>query len=170
MPMLGFSKSSYTEYFINCHILNEEEPKLVIIFDNIEDIDLNLQIYKLKKYYTFEKISTINDEIVVILKIPDVYIKDYNKFLQGKYSTFSEDYKKTLMKIHGSKGLSGVNEKGLPLVSIYDVINPSKDKIRELENILGVKKGIIKEIYDIPNLDLEYYKSIKELKKIYGDN
>ena len=81
-------------------------------------------------------------------------------FINGKYSEFSNEYKQILTNIYGY----GVFQNGT-LVTMYDIIYPRKDKIRQIMESLNVEKSIkLIEVFDIPNLNYEIYQHIDELK------
>ena len=169
LPIIGYPKEYYTKYFINSYIIPDKQFKLAIVFENVEDEALEVQLYRLNNYFNFRETYLDDDdkERVVIVDLDDIWKDDYNKFLEGSYSKFSKKLKDTLVKIHGRVVATGTNDYGLPRVSMYDVIYPSKEKLENLEKVL-VTTLEKREVYDSPDLDREIYRTIEELKGEYA--
>lgn len=98
----------YLYDFRGIFILNELSPEY-----NEQDEILHL-LFEFKTQIHFDIINKFfMDETVIheyqpdsyhqvyLFKIPEKYRSDYHKFLKGKYSEISEDYKRTIMSYHG---------------------------------------------------------------------
>lgn len=166
LPMLGVPISQFSPYMIDCNIINEGFPKIVVIFDNIDDEPLKMLIYKLQSDYLFLDCEYDDDdkEVVMFFDIPKEFKKDFEAFVGGKYSKFSEDYKKRLTLYFGKKTCE---EAGL--VTMWDTINPTDKKRQEIADKYDISIDSIKELISIPNLEHEIYRTIEELKGFYGD-
>lgn len=81
-------------------------------------------------------------EYVYLLSIPEQYIEDYLYFLLGKYSNFSEKYRKDLYKLLGKHYKSN---------NIYKVIERDEGLKKKLEDLVGEsldKEAELTSIYD----------------------
>lgn len=154
---------------IEVYITNKAE--LISIYENLDTEIINMQIYKLTNDSSFLDHGENKDELFVINEIPKKFIKDYKLFLDGKYSEFSEELKERLIKINGKSTFKvggSLNKKGLPGLTVYDMINPSVEKRKELADILGVDVKLVKEVYDPPKLENELYLKLDKFKEKYG--
>jgi hypothetical protein len=69
---------------------------------------------------------------MMVFRIPSKYVSDYISFLDGKYSKFSDDYKKLFPQFT-------YNEKAMPIEStIWRVIHKSDALRKELERFFTV--------------------------------
>ena len=151
--------------------ISDKKAQLISVYKNIDTEVINMQIYKLTNHYSFIDHGEEEDELYVVNEIPKKFIKDYNLFLNGKYSEFSDELKDRLSKINGKttfKVGGGLNKKGLPGLTVYDMINPSEEKRKELADILGVDVKLVKEVYNPPNLENEIYLKLDKFKEKYG--
>lgn len=164
--MLDYNPSEYEPFIIDCNIIQEENPKLVVIFDNIDDDSLKMLVYKLQSIYLFEdcRYDDKDREVVLIFNIPKEYKKDFEMFTEGKYSKFSEKYKKRLISYFGKETCTEFAQ-----FSMFDALYPTEKKRKERAQDLNHNNWEdIKELFSVPNLDYERYLTIKELEKIYG--
>lgn len=152
---------------------NDNTPKVVFSLENVDDETLTMDIYKLQLHHCFVEgdFGGENDEEVnIFLNIPKIWNEDFNKFIKGKYSEFSDAYKKHLTQIYGSSRASekdGLGIDGLPAVHMYDVIYPTDEIRARFANVLGVNiKEIGHEIMEAPNIEIESWKSLKELEEV----
>lgn len=169
LPIFGYARSYYTDKFIGMYLegLDTKNPRVACVFENVDDEDLTMHIYKLANTHYFDEsiVDDSNKEVVLFLKVESKYKEDLNKLINGQYSEFSTLYKDLLIKHYGV----GTNTKFLnderPGVSVHDAINPTKEKRQLLANALLVDVGLIKEVLDKPELEEERYYTVKELKK-----
>lgn len=93
------------------------------------------QRLRVKSEYLLEYFCGIQDNkhlIMMVFRIPDKYSTDYINFLDGKYSKFSEDYKKLFPR-------HAYNERAQPIEStIWRVIHKSEELKKELERFFTV--------------------------------
>lgn len=162
LPVIGQlsglkSYMDYSRYFIDSYILDEESPKLVFCFDNEDAEDLNMIFYKLANDYTLVENGVDEDELFSVHYLPTEYRKDYFKFKEGKFSEFSDNIKEKIMKGHQRTTAIDKRANGLPGASVWDILNPSDKKKREMANYLGVHISTIKELIDPPDMELEKY-------------
>jgi hypothetical protein len=171
LPMLGFPKSHYDNWLIDCYI-KVEDKKIVIVLGNETNDDLSMLVYKLQALSEWESedLYDDNNEIVITCKVPSQYLEDFNKFLSGDYSKFSEKYKELLFRKGFYTKLTADNsldKYGFPVKSVYEMVYPPEGKLKILEKAIGVKLHK-REIMSSPDLILEEYKSVSELIQIYG--
>jgi len=168
-PLLHINNE--VNYLIDVLIVQEGFPQIVVIFDNVDYEPLKMDIYKLQNCpeYIDAVFDDSDKEVVMFFDIPKDYREDFELFTQGKYSRFSHKYKEMLTKKYGeSRMLSFSSETKLPNVSIYDAIYPTQERKEALSSALKCDiKEINDEVLSPPEVELEEYKTIEELKYTY---
>lgn len=110
-PMIGLTNSVQKGFFINLEgvfLLNEDYPqlkdKLYILFRMSTDQKYRIFEQGLlnASYYNFNYEPDKYYKIFVF-DIPAEYKREYLKFLVSKYSEFSDNYKKSIIKFHKYK-------------------------------------------------------------------
>jgi len=167
LPLLDIRLSHGTEnsdYLIDVNFIKSEK-QIILIFDNFDYEPLKMDLYKLtvNPYYIDAFYSEDNSEICFQFKVSPRLEDDFNLFIEGKYSEFSATYKSILTKYYGDKRAEGINSKGLPNVSIYDVINPLNSTKKLFADQLKVELKYIKEVLDPPKIEFEEFKKLEEL-------
>lgn len=166
LPMLDYPLDEYEPYLIDCNVVLDP-GKLVVIFDNLDDDPLSMLVYKLQSSYLYLDSNFDDDdkEVVMFFDIPKEFKEDFIRFTQGKYSEFSDKYKKKLISFFGKETSSVYAQ-----FSMYDALYPTEEKRKERAGDLGYDQWEdIKELFSIPTLEYEEYKSIEDLKLIYGE-
>lgn len=159
LPTIGYCKNDFNDKLINVHINNDfDDPRLLLIIDYDPSMQESLARLQQNNIYVGHTIN--EDEAIIEFRIPHKYHDIFNKFIKGKYSEFNNEYKQILTNINGYK----VNYKGR-VVTIYDAIHPRKDKIKQIADELLVDISIIKEVFDIPDLEYEIYQPIEQLER-----
>lgn len=156
-------------YLINCHIENLQNPKIICIlsnrFDKPEEPFISL-LQRLSYHYSFSEswYDNENEEIVFSFDVNKKFLKDYEYFLQGRYSLFSDDLKKRLVTAYGA--VTGPKH----LVNIWDAIYPSDKKRMAIAENLGINVELMPfgEVFDPPEIEIERYYTINDLKLKYG--
>jgi hypothetical protein len=164
LPMLGIPISQYEPYIIDCNIIVEGFPKIVVIFDNVDDEPLKMLIYRLQSEYLFLDCEYDDDdrEAVLFFDVPKEFKGDFELFIKGSYSKFSDVYKNRLIKYFGK-----VTCEDWGLVTMWDTIHPREHKRNQIAEKYGVEADQIIELISSPDLEHEIYKTIEELKEIY---
>jgi len=167
LSMLGIPPVQYEPYIIDCNIIIEGFPKIVVIFDNFDDEPLKMLIYKLQSDYLFVDCEYGDDdkEVIMYFDVPKEFKKDFECFIKGSYSKFSEAYKKRLITYFGKTTCEDWG-----LVSMYDTIYPKPHKQEQIAEKYGAKLEDIKELISSPDLEHEIYRTIEELKEVYDKN
>lgn len=156
-----------------------ESDKFVLTFDNVDYEPLKMDIYRLQNHSSFCDIDFGDDnkEINLLMKVPEEFKTDFDKYLEGKYSKFSKHYKILLTNKYNDERKQGFNDRnGLPNLSVFDVIYPNEDCREKLAQSLSIGSSIVKfdenadiELIDAPNREVEDFKTVEELKIIYGN-
>ncbi len=166
LPMLNCKLYHINEkinYLIDVNFAQMGFPQIILIFDNIDYEPLKEDAHRLSMIpeYVAAEFADDNKEIIMYFDIPLKYRKDFELFVKGAYSEFSEEYKKLLVEKYGNTRLTGFSETTeLPNVGVYDVIYPLKETKKQFAKILMVKPELIKEVLDPPNLEEEEFKEI----------
>lgn len=168
LPMVGLSIFDFDDTLINAHVKHGESPSLVIIVkNNINDDNLSIIINKLMAYKEYVDMWTDDDdkEICIEMKVPQRLLKNYHKFIDGKYSKFDEKYKDKLISIYNREVI--VDSRKL---TVYSVLYPQEFKRKQIGEWLGVDWKLIGEVKDIPTLNYEIYRTIDQLKLLDRNN
>lgn len=176
LPMLETSlihinKDKDINYLIDVSFIQIGFPQIVLIFDNVDYVPLKEDIHRLsmKSSYIGAEYDDEEKEVCMFFDVPTEFKKDFELFTHGKYSQFSEKYKKVLTNIYTTKRDNGVSPSTmLPNVSMYDVLYPTNDLRKLMAKQLSTDNHIvdwtmINEILDPPNIELEEFKTIEEL-------
>lgn len=143
LPGLHISTNlkNFTRYFVNSFINDEgiehivRNPLFVLFKTKAFDEDWEEFAKSLKKsprcVYEYVVGKFEDDYLVMFLfEYPIAYREDYYKFLEGKYSQFSEHFKKLFEKTY-------TNEKGEEIEhSLYGVVNKTPTFKKRLEKLI----------------------------------
>lgn len=169
--MFGFNKDFYPEEFISSYIIDVTKPKLALCFENKDGDNLKECLKILQNHQEFESINYDDDdqEVVLILSIPERHKNNYHNFKIGRYTLFDDDYKEELMDVHGR--VSG-NGKAIMMI---DALHPSfqAKKFRAEKSGCEINDLPNGEVMSIPDMDLELYCTTSEItkekaKRLYG--
>lgn len=164
LPMVGINYKQIPSNFINCYIL--EDYKCVLVFDKLMDYD---EIYYhfmhrvMDNNPNFREYIDLEEEAIFIFNIQDRYRNDFDLFVKGAYSRFSEDYKKVLIGFFGRQSIPQGH-----LVTEYNVIYPEDFKRKQIAEHLSFKDSIIEknmivEVLHKPNMKEEIFTHIDVL-------
>lgn len=161
LPMLDIKIAEYGPYLIDCCVEMGGFPQIVIILDNSESEQLKMLVYKLQLFYSYLDSDFDDDQKEIVMKfdVPVEYKKDFEHFLSGSYSKFSDLYKNKLIKLYGRETCAEFAK-----FSMFDVIHPTEKKRKERAESLNHNEWQdIKEVLSKPDLEFEEYKKIEEL-------
>lgn len=158
MPLLNISKSTLNKRVINAYIHDEEfeddsSYRLFLVHSNYQDIEFKEWEESLLNHKDLVASYDINDTSygVKVFDIPQYFHKDFDLFMQGKYSEMSLEAQKLVEKFH--------------LDPFYKQVFTKDRKRKEyVESIIGESIGK-QEVYSIPNIQDETLD--KEKKKKY---
>lgn len=173
MPAIGFNiHSSQTRpYFVNAFLDDKgcqheyERPIFVLLktrtFSDTGWKRLNNELQKKPEFITSYDCGTQNehDLIMYVFQCNDFYKDDYYNFRKGKYSKFSDAYKKKFSEII-------IDEKGHPVKSImYGVINRTDEMKKKVAKMLKLEYKFVneelEELWERPRREREYYRFLK---------
>ncbi len=164
IPIFEYSLPKYTKNFINFYIKDHKKRKLVIVFEESEDEDFNIFISILAENPYFSQCWNDDNELIIEMEIPITFHYDFQMFLEGKYSEFSDKFKNMLTRFYGKE--QSANNK----VTMYEVLYPSEEKRKLIANELDVDVKIMpNEVFSIPKLDDEKYLTIEEFNNKYKE-
>lgn len=179
LPMIGIKKGYLRNFFLNSYIredrqYNVDDPNYRPLFlaikkpnkgdvQTIERWFLLDQSLKSKREYTTSfyggKLDETTDIIVYEYDVNrSPYAADYDLFLQGKYSEFSQLYKHGKIKIVGDKFVSIFPEKltngaGEIMSNIaFQIIHKDPALRESIENTLQVELSPDVELWDAPDI------------------
>lgn len=110
---------------------------------------------KSKNYITEYDVGIRDDKyfLMLVFSVPEEFEKDYNNFRIGRYSLFSENYRKKFPEyLDKEKKRKNIH---------WKIINKSDDLRKEIEQTFGLTDTYLKtanEIWDIPRKEREYYR------------
>lgn len=142
LPMLGINlnlfKNFYNVYNQSVYEKNNEDRKIYIVYktENINQEILN-SISK-SVYYLDNK--DIDSFTIIRYRVPSIYLNDFKLFCNGKYNSFSKEYKNLLLKCYS------INK-----VEFEKILNTLPKTKQELAEKFNVNIEDIKEVYSIPD-------------------
>lgn len=147
LPMIGLSLGSNLTGLLNCYLgdvndLNLDEYKNFHLFLLMKEPNI-----KLRSMVGFVRQYRATDGIMYIFRIPAEYEDDYLKFILGKYSEFSNNYKAQVYKLLNKPYRDGI---------IYQVLNKSANARKIIEEKVGQSIGD-QEVMSIPDMNKEIY-------------
>lgn len=153
--MLGYSFQFYGVDYHNTYIGGDNQKDVLYLtfrkpLEDPEGFHKVLHTLSLDEYYIGFKES--KDWFIIKMYVPMQYISDFYKFLDGKYSKLSEDYKENLLALVGEFDRTKILYNKTKL-ALY----PNKEARKKLEEVLNVTLEKDAEIASIPNLDVERY-------------
>lgn len=150
LPLIGRNKDWYTpalkDVFLRDNLRDDlnQTGRLFLLVNNANSI--SYAIRGLPEYVIEYAVSEF--ETMFVLQLPSKFHDDYNRFINGQYSKFSDAAKK-LIRENSTPGP----------VSVID-----KDPKTKLwwEERIGQELDDDAELYDKPDLQVESYQGIKE--------
>ncbi len=99
--LINFGKNVESTRFVNSYIYNSQNQlfndHVSIVISNYRDKDFDDFYNNIKNLNNFHDEYISNNTLVLIFKIPEENIKDYNIIKQGKYSEISEKGKSLIL-------------------------------------------------------------------------
>ncbi len=139
-PIIGLSLGITRNDFPNLKavfLFNEDYPEIEdvihLVFRKTGDKRAELFREKLKSTDIFFKEYSPDDaHIIVILRIPTEYYREFDKFMDSKYSEFGENYKSGIIQFHGYS--KGNKEKG---TKVIETLTRDETLYRDWEEKIG---------------------------------
>ena len=105
LPMLGGTRRlfMYDKLFMNAFINVDQYEKCIGLLYRFSGDTIFLKFEQaLKKFRNFKDTFDPSPYFVMfVFDVPTDYIKDYELFIEGKYSKFSPNYKSRILEFHG---------------------------------------------------------------------
>lgn len=159
LPMIGINYKQLPRNFVNSYItLNYD---VVMCFDKTDNYDVIFLAFLenvVKNNRSYISYEDGEDEVVIYFTVPERWRDDFDTFISGKYSTFTDKYKDVIVRFFGKKSQPEHHE-----VSEYDIITAPVFKRKEFAEWLDVDVSLIKEVFQRPNMDREMYSPIEDL-------
>lgn len=128
--------------FINTYI---EFPNILIIQSRDSNIEWGNSTY-------LKEIVHHNGSFFYKYLIPNEFCKEFDYFITGKYSKFSNKAKEIICYSN-----NGGHRKNIENSLVYKVLYKTPDRKQFIEDRLGVKLPIEAELFSIPNIEEELY-------------
>lgn len=150
LPLLQLKSNSG---IINAYIGNISEDSGDLVNHNIYLICETSNYYVEGSKYFQHKVKLEDDStILYTLRFPEEFSREYQYFLEGKYSKFSEEAKQILCK-NACK-----NTRNKPTdTNMYGVLYKTEEKRKQLEEVLSVKIDKDAELASIIDVNREIY-------------
>ena len=151
LPMLGGDRNLYfwNQLFVNAFIATEEDKDCIALLYRFSSNPLFSKFEKaLTQFRSFRRKIEPNDGFVLfIFNVPTAQRRNYNKFINGKYSKFSRLFKVNLLEFHKYDVESLIGQ----------VIFKSEKRKLNLENKLGCSLDPESELLSIINIENETF-------------
>ena len=109
LPMIALPHNLKLEDLVNfcgAYLFNEKYPDLTdriyLHFNLYDGSRIHKQVLSLLEMSSYLDFSENPDSYTILFcfKVPEEYKREYDKLMQSKYSEFSENYKKSIIKFH----------------------------------------------------------------------
>jgi hypothetical protein len=151
LPMFPGTRQAYfyDNLFMNCFVGTPEKSEVVSLLyrfsANRKFVDFEGAIKKLSNFISMEDSECT---VLYVFDIPKKHRKDYNLFLEGKYSLISESYKERILDFHKGTHLG---------YELEAILYKHESRREQVENRIGQNLLDSEEVYSIPNLFSEIY-------------
>lgn len=168
MPMLRRTNETqttmkYNSNFINCYVGTKEEgylDNIYLVYRYSGDPEYQKFEYSLERHELFDRRIDIDKyHVMYIFNMTSEMKNNFQKFKQGLYSKFTEDYKKKVLQFIINPAL--VKESDIPTTITYGVLYKTDEQLKRIEKQIGNHSVNIKgenlELYSIPIEEEEVY-------------
>jgi hypothetical protein len=156
--MVDINYLSLPSAFVNAYIT--KDYNIIAVFNRVdnEDPEFIMWITNIHRNPYHIETTSNEDEVLVRFRVAHKFKANFDTFLKGKYSKFTDDYKEKLCRCFGKKTVKDNHE-----VTEYNIIYPQDFKRKQIAEVLGVEPELIDEVFPIPDLDIETYMNIEHL-------
>jgi len=160
-PMLGANKNLYfwNKLFVNCFIQTPEDKNCIALLYRWSSNPLYIKFEKaLSQFQNFRRrYDPSPNYVMFVFDVPKRHIRNYKKFIEGKYSKFSKAYKLDILEFHDADFHDEIGQ----------IIFKSEKRRKALERKLDSKLPDNSELLSIINIEDETYDSeVYKLKKL----
>lgn len=142
LPLIGINLNLFVDfynvYYKSVYNYDENEKRIYVVY-KINSITEDTSKNIIKSLYYFSNYN-IDGFKVFIYRVPNIFIKDFNLFINGKYNSFSKAYKTLLLSSYPMKR-----------EELNKILNSLPKHIEELAKKFDVNSKDIKEIFPIPD-------------------
>ena len=161
MPMLSGNRELYfwNKLFVNAFIKTEEDNDCIALLYRWSSNPLYIKFEKaLSKFKNFRRRYDPNpDYVMFVFDIPKKHIRNYDRFINGKYSKFSKSYKFDILEFHDADIEDEIGQ----------ILFKSEKRRKAMEKKFDVNFPIESELLSIIDIDKETYNpEIYKLNKI----
>lgn len=168
IPESSGPRGNFRNCFIDDLDNNDVRDNILLLY-KFSGTTQYLEFEELLKKHPLYKMMYEPDKFhtMYVFNLPKEHAKNYDLFIQGKYSQFSKEYKDKIQAFHGLKADS----------NIMDILYKREKAFLTAEERYGIKHiPRNQEAASIPDLDVECYSDkykvvepIKENKEFYTD-
>tara|TARA_R110002012_G_scaffold92174_2_gene223972 strand:- start:4573 stop:5331 length:759 start_codon:yes stop_codon:yes gene_type:complete len=160
-PMLPGNKNLYfwNKLFVNCFIQTSEDKNCIALLYRWSSNPLYIKFEKaLSKFKNFRRrYDPSPNYVMFVFDVPQRHIRNYKKFVAGKYSEFSKAYKIDILEFHDADIEDEIGQ----------IIFRSDRRRKAMEKRLGTHLPENSELLSIINIEDETYNpEIYKLKKL----
>ena len=161
MPMLGANKNLYfwNKLFVNCFIETPEDKNCIALLYRWSSNPTYIKFEKaLTKFQNFRRrYDPSPNYVMFVFDVPKRHIRNYKKFIEGKYSKFSKAYKVDILDFHDADIEDEIGQ----------IIFRSEKRRKALEKKLDSRLPKDSELLSIINIEDEKYNpEVYKLKKL----
>lgn len=164
VPVLGINEGYLKRFnFINGYLndVNHEveyENCIYLVFkpSNLTEFELFVKSEKKRmKHYFVEDYDCGYGFVVIVYKIPELFIDDYKLFIEGKYSKFSKDFMRIFPEVKTVVDMDGFERVDHSLY--FHVFNKSLALRNYWEEKLDIQFDEDSEVLSVPNMERETF-------------
>jgi len=104
LPMLGGNRNLYfwNQLFLNCFIATDKDKDCIVLAFRFSSDPLFIKFEKALSTFKYfrKRYDPSPDYVMFVFDIPKQYIKDFDRFINGKYSELSKLYKINILDFH----------------------------------------------------------------------
>lgn len=151
----------FTKHLLNTYMYidqGEYENCLCILHEfNFRDPEFTSYEHRLTKNELFFKCIDVGNKVLYIFKFPEIYIKEYNLFKEGKYSEFGKDTKELILRFW-TEAHKGNTSAVQFLIKVKQILYKEEKLKQIIESQLGVTLDNNQELGEISDSEKETFK------------
>ena len=150
LPMLGGMRRLffYDTLLINCYIgTDTDKDCIVLVYSYSDSLLFNKFERAIIKLNDFFKAYETDKHVIFIFNVPREHIRNYKKFIAGKYSKFSLDYKLQILEFHDQEIEDPLGQILFRSERRRDIMEKALDAVIDEDS----------ELYSIPNMEDEIF-------------